>query len=220
MIEARSKEGSVLGAAGHCLASFDKLPVPLQDKRHQISVRSPVGPTISTDRQLLIVGPGFFMRALLFAGVFLCGLLPGLSLAAATNTSGRFSEVWSLDLAGALPKDMEKAAFAKTQNVGSVPCSNGIAYFSEGGDANGGRSIASFVCHRNNDRNSALWVIYLPEYPSAFFDERRMVGIDCTLAGDGWRCKKRVKMISPFDERIDPQRKRPNADATKYIRIY
>ena len=119
-----------------------------------------------------------------------------------------------------MPKEMEKAAFAKTQNVGSVPCANGIAYYSEGGDANGGRSIASFVCHRSNDKNSALWVIYIPEYPSAFVDERRMVGIDCNLAGDGWRCKKRVKMISPFEERIDPQRKRPNADAAKYIRIY
>ncbi len=159
------------------------------------------------------------MRAFLLSCVFLCGLLPGVSLAAASNTSGRFSEVWSLDLAGALPKDMEKAAFAKTQNVGSVPCSNGIAYFSEGGDANGGRSIASFVCHRNNDKNSALWVIYIPEYPSAFSDERRTVGIDCAFTGDGWRCKKRVKMISPFSETIDLQRKRPNAEAARYIRI-
>jgi hypothetical protein len=160
------------------------------------------------------------MRTFLSFCVFLCGLLPGLSLAAASNTSARFSEVWSLDLSGALPNDMQKAAFAKTQNVGSVPCSNGVAYFSEGGDANGGRSIASFVCHRNNDKSGALWVIYIPEYPSAFFDERRMVGIDCTFAGDGWRCKKRVKMISPFDNPIDLQRKRPNAEAARYIRIY
>ena len=158
---------------------------------------------------------------LLLWTMLVAALFPGHSRAMASNSTAPFSEVWSLDLANALPKELESAAFAATGNVGSIPCAQGVAYFSEGGNMHGGWSAASFVCHRNRAKNSALWVIYIPQYTDQGrdFGEGRVVGVDCTLAGGGWRCRKRSKMISPIGPTLRMDRRKQDDDAVNYIRV-
>lgn len=151
--------------------------------------------------------------------VLVASFVSSPALAAVANSSARFTEVWSLDLSGALPPEEDKAAFRQTGNVGSIPCADGRAYFSEGGNMQGGWSMASFVCHRNRDRNSAHWVIYLPRYPSDMFDRQRLLGIDCSFAGDGWRCRKRIRMQSPIEPTFRRGGPKEDPDAFNYIRI-
>lgn len=154
------------------------------------------------------------------ATFLIAGFVSCTAQAAVANSTARFTEVWSLDLSGALPDEQGKAAFRQTGNVGSVPCAEGRVYISEGGNMQGGWSMASFVCHRNRDKNSAHWIIHLPRYPSEMFDPQRRVGIDCSFAGNGWRCNKRVRMQSPFDPDFQRGTQRDDPDAFNYIRIF
>jgi hypothetical protein len=140
-------------------------------------------------------------------------------LSAVENSTARFNEVWSLDLANAIPPEMEKEAFRRTGNIGTIPCADGRAYISEGGNMQGGWSMATLVCHRNRDKNSAHWVIHLPKYPAELVNSRRLIGVDCSFAGNGWRCKKRVKMQSPIDPGIRQETQREDPDAFSYIKI-
>lgn len=152
--------------------------------------------------------------------IFLGCLVPSVAPAAVSNSSAILTSAWSLDLADALPQELEKAAFAQTGNVGTIPCAHGRLYMSEGGNIHGGWSVASAVCHRNASRNAAHWVIHMPQYPGSFVDERRVVGIDCSLSGSAWRCKKRVKMRSPVGLDVRPNSQKEDADALNYIKIH
>lgn len=156
---------------------------------------------------------------LILPASLIIGLATSAAFSAVANSTARFSEVWSLDLSDAIPTEMGKAAFEQTGNVGSIPCADGRAYLSAGGNMQGGWSVATLVCHRNRDKNSAHWVIQLPKYPVGWVDPHSLIGVDCSFAGSGWRCKKRVRMKSPIDPGIQPGTQRDDPDAFNYIRI-
>lgn len=142
------------------------------------------------------------MKKILNGGILLTlSLMAGIVNAGVSNTSAGFSNVIARDLFDLLPvPDNLEFMFG-------VKCRNGTVYASEGGNVSGGWSVATAVCHRGKDKNSALWVLRIPQMTS--YPEGRgyvytmvtrdglavpgTVGLDCAFTNNGWSCKKIVE---------------------------
>lgn len=122
--------------------------------------------------------------------------------AGVSNTSANFSYAIARDLFDVLPFP-ENMEF-----MHQVKCRNGVIYASEGSSGGTGWSVATAVCQRGKDKNSAIWVLHVPEMTS--YAEGRgntytmvkhdggyvrpgTVGLDCTFISDGWSCKKTIE---------------------------
>lgn len=119
--------------------------------------------------------------------------------AGVSNTSASFSNVIARDLFDVLPfpDNMEF--------MHGVKCRNGTVYASEGSSGRTGWSLATAVCHRGKNKNSASWVLHIPDMNTYLEGKSNIytmvthdggyakpgtVGVDCQFTSDGWSCKK------------------------------
>lgn len=124
--------------------------------------------------------------------------------AGVSNTSASFTDVITRDLFDVVP-------FPDNRDyMHGVKCRNGIVYASEGSSGQTGWSLATGVCHRGKDKNSAFWVLHIPQmtnYPEengkgniytmvthdGGYARPGTVGLDCIFTRDGWSCKKIIE---------------------------
>jgi hypothetical protein len=136
--------------------------------------------------------------------LFLFFSLPNCAYSSASSMTTNLYSVISMELFANVPFP------TKIERMHEVKCRNGIAYISKKDNAQSEQWMATAVCRKNGNTNSASWVIHVPEAtePTAargkyeWFHTKMddpinsglirpgTIGLDCNFLNAGWSCKE------------------------------